>query len=50
MVEAILQMRIMVNNEYYYEQDRLVNQLHRMWGNENASHSVQHNDKLQLLD
>ena len=42
-------MRVMVNNQYHYDQDQLVNLLHGMWGHDNASHSVHHNDKLRLF-
>ena len=48
-VEIILQMRVMSNNEWHYDQIRLINQLHGMWGNDNSSHSVHHNDKLRLF-
>lgn len=48
-VETIVAMRILVNNKYHYDQDRLVNQLHGMWGNDNVSVSVHPNDKLRLF-
>ena len=48
-VELILQMRVMSNNEYHYDQARLINQLHGMWGNDNSSHCVHPNDRLRLF-
>ena len=48
-VETIVAMRSLVNNKFQYDQDRLVNQLHGMWGNDNYSHSVHVNDKLRLF-